>query len=147
MSLIKRRNSDFAPSRFFDDDFFGFPTFFGRDLPGWNMRNMPPANITETNDSFIIDISAPGLQRSDFKVEVDENLLTISSEKKEESKDEKENYKRREFSYSSFSRSFQLPDNISDDKINAKFDNGVLHISIPKKEPGASRPKKTIDVG
>jgi HSP20 family protein len=147
MSLIKRKNENLFPywEDDFDDNFFGLGNFFGRN-PYWRGMQNPPANITETKDEFRLDISAPGLSRADFKVEVEDGLLTISSEKKEESKDDKENYKRREFSYSSFSRSFQLPDNAVEDKINAKYDNGVLHVSIPKKEIAVSKPKKAIDV-
>jgi HSP20 family protein len=147
MSLIKRKNENLFPywEDDFDDNFFGLGNFFGRN-PYWRGMQNPPANITETTDEFRLDISAPGLTRADFKVEVDDGLLTISSEKKEESENGKENYKRREFSYSSFSRSFQLPDNVREDGIHAKYDKGVLQVSIPKKEIAPSKPKKAIDV-
>jgi HSP20 family protein len=148
MSLIKRKSGNLFPyweDDFDDNNFFGLGNFFGRS-PYLRGSHNPPANITETKNEFRLDISAPGLTRADFKVEVDDGLLIISSEKKEESNDEKENYKRREFSYSSFSRSFQLPDNVKEDDINAKYDNGVLHVTIPKKEIAPSKPKKAIDV-
>src|ERR1700751_1726104 len=105
MNLLKRRNGDLFPSfknDFFDDGFF-WPNlinaegnFFDREL------KVPPANISETKEEFRVDLSAPGLTRNDFKIEVEDSTLTISSEKKEESKDDTENYKRREFSYAGF---------------------------------------------
>ncbi len=113
----------------------------------WNGGlKVPLANVTETKNEFRVDLSAPGLKKEDFKVDVEDGTLTISSEKKEEKEENKENYKRREFSYNSFSRTFELPENVLEDKINAKYDNGMLHISIPKKETGSSKPKKAIEV-
>lgn len=109
--------------------------------------NVPPANISESKTDFKVSLSAPGLKKDEFKVEVENGLLVISGEKKEESKEETENFKRREFSYNSFSRSFELPENILDDKINAKYEDGVLNISIPKKEQDTKQSKKAIKVG
>ena len=91
-------------------------------------------------------MAAPGLERKDFKVEVENGMLCISSEKEEESKEEKKNYTRREYSYNSFSRSFTLPDNSLPDKINAKYENGVLHITLPKKEVTVQKLAKEIKV-
>jgi HSP20 family protein len=150
MNLLKRRNGDLFPSfknDFFDDGFF-WPNLInaGSDLLDRGFK-MPPVNISETKEEFRVDLSAPGLTRNDFKIEVEDGTLTIRSEKKEESKDDTENYKRREFSYNSFSRSFQMPENIKEDKISAKYDNGMLHVSIPKKEISISKQKKEIQVG
>jgi HSP20 family protein len=108
---------------------------------------VPLANISETKNEFKVDLSAPGLKRDDFKVEIEDGTLTISSEKEEEKKEDQKNYKRREFSYSSFSRSFSLPENVQEDKINAKYDDGMLHVTIPKKEVIPAMPKKAIKVG
>jgi len=148
MNLLKRRNGDLFPSfknDFFDEGFF-WPNLIstGSDLLDRGFK-IPPANISETKEEFRVDLSAPGLTRNDFKIEVEDGTLTISSEKKEESKND--NYKRREFSYNSFTRSFQLPENVKEDKISAKYDNGMLHVSIPKKEISISKPKKEIHVG
>jgi HSP20 family protein len=149
MSLIKK-NRGFFPSqsgdlflnKLFDPDFMNFNTNF------WEERfKTPLANIDETADKFKIDLSAPGLKKEDFKVEVDKGMLIISCEKKEDVNENKEDYKRREFSYTSFSRSFQLPDNVKEEDINAKYDNGILSISIPKKEISAPKQKKAIQVG
>jgi HSP20 family protein len=107
---------------------------------------LPPANINETTKEFQLDLSVPGMKRDDFKVDIENGILTISSEKEEEKKDEDKNYRRREFSYRSFSRSFTLPDNVDENNINAKYDNGMLKIIIPKKEETISKPKKQISV-
>jgi HSP20 family protein len=118
-----------------------FDDFFTRDL--WNNNSnsatntsIPAVNIRETNDSYMVEVAAPGMSKEDFRVELDGNLLTISSEKKETSEEkEGERYTRREFSYQSFERSFQLHKDVVDaDRIEAKYENGVLHLVIPKKE-------------
>jgi HSP20 family protein len=151
MSLIKKRNGSLYPSLtndIFENSLFGLNGIFDSDNPFWNRSSLVPlANISETKNEFNVDLSAPGLTRGDFKVEVDDGILTVSCEKQEESKEDKENYKRREFSYNSFTRSFQLPENVAEDKINAKYDNGMLHISLPKKEMTISKAKKSIQVG
>jgi HSP20 family protein len=107
---------------------------------------VPSANLRETNDKFIVELSAPGLKKDDFKVEIDDGRLVVSCEKEEEKKDEDKNYRRREFSYSSFCRTFELPDNAAEDKINATYADGILEVSIPKKEVTVSKPKKEIKV-
>ena len=133
------------------DDFFG-RRFFSPSVSDlgsniWNRNlNVPPANITETKTEFILELSAPGLKKDDFQIEIDNNILTISSEKKEESKEEEENYMRKEFSYSSFRRSFHLPETIQEDKINAKYDNGLLKVSIPKSEDHDAPSRKKIKI-
>ena len=108
--------------------------------------NTPLANIEESNKDFKLELSAPGMKRDDFKVDVEDGILTISSEKEEEKKDSDKNFRRREFSYTSFSRSFTLPDNVDESNINAKYDNGMLQVTIPKKEVSTSKPKKQIQV-
>lgn len=134
--------NDFLTSSLLTPRLFDFDTdLFTEGL------NAPLANITESNKEFKLDLSAPGMKRDDFKVNVEDGVLTISSEKEEEKKESDENFRRREFSYSSFSRSFTLPDNVNENDINAKYDNGMLHITIPKKEVSASKPKKEISVG
>lgn len=124
----------FFGTRLFDGDGFDFA------------KRVPSVNITENAKEFKIEMAAPGLERKDFKVEVENGVLCISSEKEEESKEEKKNYTRREYSYNSFSRSFTLPDNSLPDKINAKYENGVLNITLPKKEVTVSKPAKEIKV-
>jgi HSP20 family protein len=147
--LTKRRNGGLLPSlrneilphRFFTSDLFDFDDdFFSTGMV------VPPANIIENKDHYKLDLSVPGMKRDDFKVDVEDGILTISSEKKEEREEDDKNYKRREFSYSSFSRSFTLSDNMDENNINAKYDNGMLQITIPKKEVTVSKPKKEISI-
>src|SRR4029079_15651451 len=105
-------------------------------------------NIKETNESFEVEMAAPGMTKNDFTVELDSNVLTITSEKKDrfETK-EGERYSRREFSYQSFQRSFQLPKEVVDaEKIEAKYEKGVLRLLIPKKEEAKPRPPKMIQI-
>jgi HSP20 family protein len=147
MSIIKR-NEFFQPFSLFDD-------FFSRDL--WNraMANssstnttIPLVNIKEANENFEVEMAAPGMDKKDFKVELDGNLLTITSEKEIQNEEKDgERYSRREFSYQSFQRSFQLPKEVVDaDKIEAKYEHGVLRLVIPKKEEAKPRPPKMIQI-
>ena len=130
----------------FDKGNFLSPRFLSSNGDLDFANNVPSVNITENEKEYKIEMAAPGLERKDFKVEVENGVLCISSEKEEESKEEKKNYTRREYSYNSFSRSFSLPDNLVPDKINAKYENGVLNITLPKKEVKASKPIKEIKV-
>jgi len=139
--LFPSLQNDFFRPRFFtprmfdlDDDFFSSEV------------TSPPANISETNKEFRLDLSVPGMKRDDFKIDVEDGVLSISSEKEEEKKEEDKNYRRQEFSYSSFCRTFDLPDNVDENNINAKYDNGMLQITMPKKEVTLSKPKKEIKV-
>ncbi len=115
------------------------------DLSGGQLM-IPDANIVENDKNFKIELAAPGLERKDFKVEVNNGILTISGEKEEEKKEDTKNYRRREFSYNSFRRSFTLPDNCISDKIDAKYENGILRLLLPKKEVTISKPTKEIKV-
>ena len=127
-----------------------FPSVFDldsdmMDINGGSIR-IPNSNIVENEKDFKIELAAPGLERKDFKVEVDNNILTISAEKEEEKKEDRKNYRRREFSYNSFSRSFTLPENSVPDRIDAKYENGILRLTLPKKEVTISKPTKEIKV-
>jgi HSP20 family protein len=132
-------------------DFFSDGPFFSNlsdlDMDLVPVTKMPMANVTETNTDFLIELAVPGMNRKDFKVEFDNGVLSISAEK-EERKEEKENgrIQRKEYSYESFTRTFQLPENSKSDKIDAKYENGILKVSIPKKEVTVSKPKKEIAV-
>ena len=121
------------------------------DLMDWSTRNfsetdttLPAVNVKELKDGYEIEMSAPGLKKEDFNVELNNNVLTISSEKKEEdeTKDKHGQYTRREFSYQSFCRSFNLPDTVDAEKINAKYENGILTLSIPNVEEVEESPKR-----
>ena len=146
MSLLVKRNGNFFPSvinDLFETDLLSPELFnFEGSLPS----RIPSVNITEGDKNFKIELVAPGFDKKDFKVETDNGMLTISSEKEKEDKEETDNYRRREFSYSSFRRSFQLPENSIQDKIEAKYENGVLTLTLPKKEISISKPKKEIKI-
>jgi len=149
MSLKKYENRPFQ----------SFPSlidrFFEGNLMDWNLSNfaeldstLPAVNVREDENEIIIDLAAPGLKKSDFNVNYDNGRLTISSEKKDE-KTEKEGEKitRREFSYQSFQRSFHVPeDMVNADKINAKYTDGILHVSLPKREETKPKPSKEIKI-
>src|SRR6056297_794569 len=125
------RNKRFLPN--FDDDFFGkdfFPSVFDFE----NNPTIPEVNVRETKDNYVIEVAAPGLNKKDFNVDLQNNVLTISSEKKKEDEDKDENYLRREFSYSSFQRSFSLPEGINADQVKAKHEDGILYVTVPKVE-------------
>ena|SRR5690606_5132075 len=142
MSLIKR--SDW-PSLLRDSwlsDFFDNDRFFDSDL---TKRSVPSVNILEKDKAFEIELAAPGLEKEDFKVTVDNGVLTISADKEEKKEEKENNYTRKEFSYTSFSRSFALPENVSDEDIKGNYQDGVLKLSIKKKTP-AKVAKKAIEM-
>ncbi len=130
----------------FIDEFFGkdwLHSAFGNQVG----ISSPAVNVRETDDSFSIEVAAPGLEKKDFKVDLDNHVLTISSEKEHKHEEEdKDRYMRREFSYSSFTRSFSLPESVDSEKINARHKDGVLYISIPKREEARRKAPKQIAV-
>jgi len=116
---------------------FYMPGFFDDDLlPMSNNRSnsLPAVNIREDEKRFILDLAVPGIEKKDLKIEFHEDILTISSEIKNESEESSDGYKRKEFSYSSFSRSFQIPENINKDRIEANYKDGILSVALPKAE-------------
>ncbi|MEO7961413.1 MAG: Hsp20/alpha crystallin family protein [Ginsengibacter sp.] len=149
MNILKR-NGNFSntfPSVF--DDIFTRDLF---DFRNSNFSNagttLPAVNIKEDNNNFKVEVAAPGMTKDDFKIQLDGNTLTISSEvNHDKTINEEEDYSRREFSYESFQRSFTLPKDVVDsDKINAKYDGGVLHLTIPKKEEAKQKPPRLIQI-
>ncbi|HEX7367864.1 MAG TPA: Hsp20/alpha crystallin family protein [Pelobium sp.] len=97
-------------------------------------HNVPAANVSETEGAYTLDLAAPGLKKEDFKIALDKDVLTVSAEVKTESNEEGKKFNKREFSYAAFSRSFTLPDLVDHSKIEASYNNGVLQVTIPKKE-------------
>ena len=138
MSIIRwNRNNDFFPSLLsdlFNEDVFERAT---------NRFSVPAVNLKETDNGYEIHLAAPGLKKEDFKISLEDKVLTISSEKSTESEEKEDKFTRKEYSYSSFSRSFTLPENIDTESVDAKYENGELRISLPKKEKVA---KKLIEV-
>ena len=147
MSLIKRENYLPTWSNFFND-------FLNRDWYDWSNQNfsltnttIPAVNIKESQNEFEVDMAAPGMEKDDFKLELNNNVLTISSEKQSESHSSKgATITRSEFSYQSFSRSFSLPAIVETNGITAKYENGLLRVNIPKKEEAKPKPMKQITV-
>ena len=137
------RNSRFLPG--FNDEFFG-KDFMADIFDSSVNKSIPEVNVLENSDSFKIEVAAPGLDKKDFKIDLNNNVLTISSEREAKSEDEKENYIRREFSYSSFQRSFSLPDSVDQDKIKANHKDGILKVEIPKRDQAKEKPKKEIKI-
>jgi HSP20 family protein len=131
-----------------------FDRLFEGDLFDWSNRNfsltnttLPSVNIKENADAFTVEVAAPGFEKGDFKLQLNHDVLTISSEKQVENETkEGEQFTKREFSYQSFSRSFTLPHTADGDKIEAAYDNGILKVSIPKKEEAKPKPTRTIEI-
>ncbi|WP_250435962.1 Hsp20/alpha crystallin family protein [Hanstruepera flava] len=126
--------------------------FFDTDLETGLLSNfnhgltLPAVNIKEDNDNYNLELAVPGMNKEDFNLELDNEILSIGVEKQTEDKIDNENYTRREFGYSSFKRTFTLPDTVDTEKINAKYENGILNIHIPKREEAKRKPAKRIDV-
>ena len=129
--------------RFFND-FFLTPKATNGNGEGF-LSNVPAVNIEEKDKQFDINVAAPGMKKDDFKIEIDEGIMTISAETKEEHESQNDNFTRREYNYSSFSRSFTLPENINEDEVRAKYEDGVLKISIPKTEE-VKQKSRLIDI-
>ncbi|MDV6168440.1 Hsp20/alpha crystallin family protein [Flavobacterium sp. DG1-102-2] len=131
----------------------GFPIVmdqFFKDILGgtqYNHAAVPLVNIKETETSFSLELIAPGLKKESFNIEIEKDLLTISSETKAEKNEEQEGkFTRREFRTASFKRSFKLPENIKAEEINAAYQDGILNITLPKKEAAAQPAKRLIDI-
>jgi len=118
---------------FVNDIFNEFPATFGRSFRE-DFLQFPPVNIVEKTDAYQLEVSAPGWQKESFNLKLDANVLTISAEKKEEAKDETAKVVRKEFTNKSFKRSFTLDEKIDAANISAKYENGVLQVTLPKKE-------------
>ena len=137
------RNRRFLPG--FDDETFGKD--FLKDFFDFESNpTVPDVNVREKQDEYVIELAAPGLEKNDFNVDVQNNVLVISSKKEQKDEDNKDNFLRREFSYSSFQRSFSLPEGVNADDIKAKHENGVLYITIPKKDELKQKPSKKIEI-
>ncbi|SDH34534.1 Hsp20/alpha crystallin family protein [Winogradskyella thalassocola] len=125
---------------------------FNRDLPSVFTSNfntgitLPKVNIKETADDYVVEMAVPGLKKSDFNIDIDNHLLSISTETKEENEQKGENYTRREFGYSSFKRTFTLPESVNDEKINASYNEGILSVLLPKKEEAKQKPARSIKI-
>ncbi|MDP9955190.1 HSP20 family protein [Epilithonimonas hungarica] len=148
-TIVKRTNGSLLPA----DARSMFDDFFNRELFNWGNNNfsasrttLPSVNIKELEKAFEVEVAAPGMQKEDFKVTLDGNLLTIASSKEDKKEENSGNYTRKEFSYQSFQRSFELSKDVDDDNIEAKYDNGVLRLTIPKKESALAQSPRLIEI-
>jgi HSP20 family protein len=141
----KNKTENMLPS--FISDLFDSDKFFGNR---WFEREfsatLPAVNVIENGKEFQIEFAAPGFSKSDFRVSVENNVLSVSAEKREEKSKEDERFTRREFAYNSFSRSFTLPQSVNADKIEAKYNDGILSLHVAKKEGHRSDAKKEIRI-
>lgn len=130
----------------FEDFFRPWTDLF--DNGGLNTRplNVPAVNISEQPNEFLLTLAAPGMKKEDFKIDVDGNMLTISSEKEENKEEKHKKFTRKEYNYSSFSRCFSLPEEIKQENIDAKYVDGVLKITLPRKEEAKKPAVKKIAV-
>ena len=141
--MLARINRSYVPAYW--DDFFN-DKFFNQ-LNSANCKgNSPAVNISEDDNGYTIELAAPGIARKDFNLEVENDVLTISTEKKESKEESKPNFLRREFDYQTFKRSFQLPETIDQDKIKASHEAGILTLTIPKKEEEIQKAPRQIEV-
>lgn len=140
-TLVKSNGSSALQSMM--EDFWHSDKFFSK--PFFTNELLPAVNIRETKNHYKLDVSAPGFKKDDFKITAGDGILTISAETSQEKNEEKQNYTRKEFSSSSFTRTFNLPDNVEEDHINANYRDGLLEIEL-KKSGKSSSAKKEIKV-
>ena len=142
MTLVKFKDN--FPS--FLDEFFGGDIFDSAKRSSFIGNSLPAVNVKETDKGFELEVAAPGMKKEDFKIELDNNMLGISSETKAEKTEDKDKYTRREFSYSSFRRTFTLPKNVDAEKIMANYEDGVLKIEIPRLAENKNGKSKLIEI-
>ena len=137
-TITRKSFSPFYLSNLFDNDFF--PVLQSRS------SSMPAVNIREDEKKYILDLAVPGMDKKDLKIDINEDVLTISSESKHETEENRDGYKRKEFSYSSFCRSFYIPENVNRDNIEANYKDGILTVGLPKQEEEKSRISRQISI-
>jgi len=137
-SITNRSFRPFYLGSIFDDDFF--PVLPSRS------SSMPAVNIGEDEKRFILDLAIPGIDKKDLNIDINEDVLTISSETNNKSEENTDGYKRKEFSYSSFCRSFQIPENVNREKIEANYKDGILSVALPKLEEEKSKISRQIKI-
>ena len=137
-TIMRRSMRPFYMPNFFDDDFF----------PVLNNRtsSMPAVNIKEDEKFYKLDLAIPGMDKKDMKIDINEDVLTISSESKVESSEENDGYKKKEFNYTSFCRSFYIPENVNREKIDANYKDGILTISLPKMEEEKKKLTRQVSI-
>ena len=137
-TITRRSFRPFYMPNIFDDDFFHVLS---------NGTNSKPAvNISENDKNYVLEFAVPGIDKKDLKIDMNEDVLTISSETKNESEESNNGYKRKEFSYSAFSRSFYVPEDVNTEKIEANYKDGILSVSLPKQEEVKNKITRKIEI-
>ena len=142
----KNRNINYPTWSSWIDDFFGInesPLISSNFNTG---ITTPMVNIKETTDSYIVEMAVPGMKKSDFEISIENKILSISAEIEIKEEDNTDDYSRREFGFSSFKRTFTLPETVDDAKINASYSDGILNVHIPKKEEAKQKPPRTVKI-
>jgi HSP20 family protein len=137
-TLTRKSFRPFSMSNLFDDDFF--PVLQSRT------SSMPAVNIKEDDKKYSLELAVPGMEKKDLKIDINEDVLTISSESRHENEEDKDGYKRKEFSYSSFCRSFYIPENVNRDNIEASYKDGILTVGLPKQEEEKTKITRQINI-
>jgi len=137
-TITRRSFRPFYMPNLFDDDFFSGLTS--------RTSSMPAVNIREDEKNYFLDLAIPGIDKKDLKIDINEDVLTISSEVKSENEENRDGYKRKEFSYSSFCRSFYIPENANKEKIEANYKDGVLNVTLPKEEEEKTKITREIKI-
>jgi HSP20 family protein len=137
-TITKRSFRPFYMPNIFDDDFF--PVVSHRS------SSMPSVNIREDEKNFILELAVPGIDKNDLKIDINEDILTISSEASKETEESKEGYRRKEFSFSSFCRSFYIPENVNRETIEANYKDGILLVSLPKQEEDKTKLSRQVKI-
>ena len=127
LPMITRTLNPFLTSNFFDEDYFPVMT-------NGNRKSVPAVNVRENEKTYTLELAVPGIDKNNLKIDMNEDVLTISSEVKNENEEENDGYMRKEFSYESFSKSFYIPENVNKEKIGASYKDGILSIELPKEE-------------
>lgn len=144
MTLIKARRPKYTPA------YNHFPSFFRNfmddDFIGNSRFSVPAINIVDENDHYKVELAAPGMNKSDFEINVENDILTVKGKKEIKDEDRNDNYIKREFSYAEFSKSFTLPETVNQDKIDANYKSGVLILDLPKLDAAKAKPVKEISI-
>jgi len=143
MTLIRRANNNYPVFQNWLDDFFGSVENVNNQR---NKYNTPAVNIAENENNFQIEFAAPGFSKADFSINLDNDVLTVKSEKTINEESTKVNYTRKEFNFSGFQRSFTLPESADSENIKAEYKDGILNIEIPKKEEAKVKPAREIEI-
>jgi HSP20 family protein len=137
-TISRRSFRPFYMPNLFDNDFF--PLLTNRT------SSMPAVNIREDEKNYVLDLAVPGIDKKDLKIDMNEDVLTISSENRNETEENRDGYKRKEFSYSSFCRSFYIPENVNRDKIEANYKDGILSVELPKQEVDMNKATRQVKI-